>query len=298
MPPSRLTLPSNLRPHELRFDALGTRWQIDTAEPIDAAMTTAIADRVESFDRAWSRFRDDSLVARIASSAGEWTLPAEAGDLLDVYRRLYEATDGAMSPLIGRALETLGYDRAYSLRPTGPAIAAPAWDDAIAWDGQTLTTLRPVTLDIGAAGKGYLVDLLTELLVAAGHGDVIVDGSGDIRHAGPLPIRVALEHPGDATKAIGIANVYNGAICSSASNRRVWGDGLHHVIDATTGLPTSRVVATWAIAATGLEADGLATALFFADPARLAEKFDFRFVRMMATGAIESSPNLDGELFL
>lgn len=261
-------------------------------------MTTAIADRVESFDRAWSRFRDDSLVARIASSAGEWTLPAEAGDLLDVYRRLYEATDGAMSPLIGRALETLGYDRAYSLRPTGPAIAAPAWDDAIAWDGQTLTTLRPVTLDIGAAGKGYLVDLLTELLVAAGHGDVIVDGSGDIRHAGPLPIRVALEHPGDATKAIGIANVYNGAICSSASNRRVWGDGLHHVIDATTGLPTSRVVATWAIAATGLEADGLATALFFADPARLAEEFDFRFVRMMATGAIESSPNLDGELFL
>jgi thiamine biosynthesis lipoprotein len=236
-------------------------------------------------------------VSRIATTAGSGSLPTEAVELLDVYRRLYEATDGAMSPLVGRSLETLGYDRTYSLRQSGPAIATPAWEDAIAWDGSVLTTLRPVTLDIGAAGKGYLVDLVTELLVAAGHRDVIVDGSGDIRHAGPSPIRVALEHPLDAKRAIGIATVRNGAICSSATNRRAWGAGLHHVIDATTGLPTTRVIATWAVAATGLEADGLSTALFFADPSRLAERFEFQYVRMLATGAIEFSPNLDGELF-
>ena len=290
-------MPGSARPHELRFDAIGTGWQIDTDTPITPELEAAIADRVERFDRAWSRFRDDSLVARIASTPGRWTLPEEAGELFEVYRRLYEATDGAMSPLVGRALETLGYDRTYSLRPSGAATPAPAWEDAIAWDGSALTTLRPVTLDIGAAGKGYLVDLLTELLVAAGHRDVIVDGSGDIRHVGPTPIRVALEHPGDARRAIGVAVVQNGAICSSATNRRAWGNGMHHVIDATTGLPATRVIATWAIAETGLQADGLSTALFFADPARLSEHFDFEYVRVLATGAIEFSPNLDGELF-
>ena len=295
--PSRPTLQNSARPHELRFEAIGTSWQLDSDTPIDKPLEASIAALVERFDRDWSRFRDDSLVSRIATAPGSWTLPAEAGPLFDVYRRLYEATDGAMSPLVGRSLETLGYDKEYSLRPTGSAIAAPTWEDAIAWDGTALTTLRPVTLDIGAAGKGYLVDLVTELLVSAGHRDVIVDGSGDIRHAGPSPIRVALEHPLDAKRAIGIASVQNGAICSSASNRRAWGAGLHHVIDATTGLPTTRVIATWAIAATGLEADGLATALFFADPARLAEQFDFEYVRVLATGAIEFSPNLDGELF-
>jgi len=300
MPPStrsRPTLPSKARPHELRFDAIGTSWQLDTAEPIEPRLEATIAARVEEFDLAWSRFRDDSLVARIATSPGSFALPAEAGELLDVYRRLYEATDGAMSPLVGRSLEALGYDRGYSLRASGAAVAAPSWENAIAWDGTTLSTVRPVTLDVGAAGKGHLVDLVTGLLVSAGHGDVIVDGSGDIRHAGPLPIRVALEHPLDAKRAIGVVNVHNGAICSSASNRRAWGAGLHHVIDATTGLPTSRVIATWAIAATALEADGLSTALFFADPARLAEGFDFEYVRVLATGAIEFSPNLDGELF-
>ena len=41
-----------------------------------------------------------------------------------------------------------------------------------------------------------------------------------------------------------IALVHDGALCSSATNRRAWGDGLHHVIDAMTGLPTRDVIAT------------------------------------------------------
>jgi len=254
--------------------------------------------RVESFDRTWSRFRDDSLVARIAAEPGVWRFPAEAPALFELYRRLYTATDGALSPLVGRTLETLGYDRGYSLRPSATPAAVPAWDDAVAWDGEALTTVRPVVLDVGAAGKGYLVDLVTELVVDAGHTDVIVDGSGDLRHNGPEAMRVALEHPLDPSKAIGIALVTNGSICSSATNRRSWGNGLHHVIDATTGVPTSRVIATWAITPTALEADGLATALFFADPAELSTTFDFQYVRMLASGAIEFSPDLEGELFL
>lgn len=294
---SRPTLPRNPYAHVTRFDAIGTGWQLDTVEPITASLRAEIDSRIEVFDRTWSRFRDDSLVARIAATPGHWVFPADAAALFALYRRLYEATDGAVSPLVGAALETLGYDRGYSLRPTGPARPVPAWDDAVAWDGEALDTVRPVSLDVGAAGKGYLVDIVGELLAAAGHETFIVDGSGDIRCWGRDPIRVALEHPGDPTKAIGVVTVTDTAICSSATNRRRWGDGLHHVIDVTTGLPTHHVIATWAIAATGLEADGISTALFFADPARLAEKFDFTYVRMLATGAVEFSPDLNGEMF-
>ncbi|MDP3208571.1 MAG: FAD:protein FMN transferase [Rhodoglobus sp.] len=289
---SRLT-----RSHSLTFDAIGTGWQIDTAEPISPSLRASIAHRIDEFDRVWSRFRDDSLVARISTKAGSYGFPAEAPALFALYRGLYEATDGAVSPLVGSALERLGYDRAYSLKPSGPAALIPSWDEAVAWDGSRLTTLRPVLLDVGAAGKGLLVDIVSELLVAAGHIEAIVDGSGDIRSFGPGPIRVALEHPLDTSKAIGIANVHNGAICSSATNRRAWGAGLHHVIDATTGLPTANVIATWAIAASALEADGISTALFFVDPARLADRYEFTYVRMFSTGRVEFSPNLDGEIF-
>ncbi len=285
-----------MRPNTLSFEGIGTSWQIDSSRPLDAPLVEAIADRVESFDRIWSRFREDSLVTRIGREPGRFELPAEAVELFELYRGLYEATDGAMSPLVGRALEGLGYDAAYSLTPRPDVVRVPAWDDAIAWDGHALTTVRPVLLDVGAAGKGYLVDLLTGLLDEAGHDNYIVDGSGDIRSRVPAAIRVALEHPMDTSKAIGVALV-DGAICSSATNRRAWGERLHHVIDATTGLPTYDVIATWAIAPTALAADGLSTALFFADPSRLAERFDFSWVRMFANGRVEFSPHFDGELF-
>jgi thiamine biosynthesis lipoprotein len=257
----------------------------------------AIAARIEAFDRTYSRFRDDSLVTRVASTAGAHPFPADAGALFDLYRRLYAVTDGAVSPLVGRTLETMGYDRGYSLRPQATVASVPAWRDSLAWDGSALVAVRPVLIDVGAAGKGYLVDIVGALLIDRGIVDFVIDASGDILHSGDAPIRVALEHPLDASKAIGIVNLRGASLCASASNRRSWGEGLHHIIDATTGLPARRVIASWAIADSGLVADGLATALFFAEPARLAEEFDFDFVRMFADGRVESSSGLDGELF-
>jgi thiamine biosynthesis lipoprotein len=279
----------------MHFEAIGTAWQIDTPAPVPGPLEAAIMARIDTFDRTYSRFRDDSLVARVASTSGRHEFPDDAAPLFDTYRRLYGATGGAMSPLVGRSLDTLGYDRHYSLRPSGSAIAAPRWDDAVAWDGRALSTVRPVSVDVGAAGKGYLVDIVGGMLAAAGIPEFTIDASGDILHSG-APIRVGLEHPLDPTKAIGVASV-TGAICASAANRRAWGDGLHHIVDATTGVPTTRVIATWAIAATALEADGLATALFFAEPAALTEVFEFSYVRMLSTGRVEFSPHLDGEMF-
>ncbi|WP_167042997.1 FAD:protein FMN transferase [Salinibacterium sp. ZJ454] len=280
----------------LSFEAIGTRWQIDTPDPLPPAVITALHDRIDRFDRDWSRFRTDSLVARMARTPGRWQLPDDATPLLELYRNLYEATDGAVSPLIGRSLETLGYDRDYSLRPSGPPVPPPRWEDAIAWDGTHLTTVRPVSVDIGAAGKGYLVDIVGTLLTAAGIPEHLVDAGGDIRHTGSDSIRVALEHPLDPSKAIGVVTLSGRAICASASNRRAWGDGLHHVLDATTGLPTRRVIATWAIADSALVADGVATALFFRDADRL-RSFEFEHVRMFSDGHVEWSQNLTGEVF-
>jgi thiamine biosynthesis lipoprotein len=233
----------------------------------------------------------------VGETAGTHRFPPDAAALFDLYRRLYAVTDGAVSPLVGRTLETMGYDRGYSLRPHSTIAPVPTWEDAFAWNGSELSTARPVVLDVGAAGKGYLVDLVGAVLVEHGIADFVIDASGDILHSGERPIRVALEHPLDATRAIGVVELAEASLCASASNRRAWGDGLHHIIDATTGLPARRVIASWAIADTGLVADGLATALFFSEPARLALEFDFEFVRMFADGRVDSSPGLDGELF-
>jgi thiamine biosynthesis lipoprotein len=279
-------------PAAWRFDALGVPWRIDTEQPIPHAVRTAVSERVEAFDRAWSRYRDDSLVARIAREPGRHRLPAEAAVLLDLYAELYAATGGRVSPLVGGALAASGFGP----RLAGVADAVPLWQHALAWDGTHLDTASPVLLDVGAAGKGLLVDLVSALLAEAGIALSVVDGSGDLRIR-DVPMRIALEHPGDATKAIGIAELSEGALSASAGNRRVLADGRHHVLDAVTGLPVRDVVATWAVAADDLTADGAATALFFdVDPAWL-ERRGVEWVRMLHGGALEASPGFPGEVF-
>jgi thiamine biosynthesis lipoprotein len=280
----------------LAFDAIGTVWRIDADVPLDG-VAPAVHAVIDAYDRTWSRFRADSLVRRMAVHPGRYRLPAEAGPLLDLYRRLHDATVGAVTPLVGRALEHHGYDADYSLVPREGPVEVPAWDDVLRRDGEHVELRAPVLLDVGAAGKGQLVDLVGAVLLEHGIERFVVDAGGDLIHRGGPPIRVALEDPRDATMAIGVVELQDGALCASAVNRRAWAADRHHVLDARTGEPTRRVSATWALAPTALEADGLATGLFFAEPALLQRDFAFSGVRVLADGRAQRTTTLPGELF-
>ncbi|MDM7989736.1 FAD:protein FMN transferase [Arthrobacter sp. zg-Y877] len=287
--------------HTLDFEAIGTQWQLTTAAPLSPGTGGAVTELVESYDRTWSRFRSDSTVARMAETAGRFELPASAAPLLRLFDTLQQLTGGAVNPLVGRSLEVLGYDAAYTFQRSGPSAPAAAWDDTVSWTadgrGTTLTTSAPVTFDIGAAGKGQLVDLVCAVLDEAGHREYVVDAGSDLRHSGGTPLRVALEHPYDATRAIGVLTLADRALCASAVNRRQWGDGLHHVLDARTGSPVDAVAATWTLAPDAMTADGLATALFFTGPEELSRSFTFDYVRMFTDGRADYSPAMAGVLF-
>jgi thiamine biosynthesis lipoprotein len=283
--------------HAWRFEAIGTAWQIDTHEPVAPDVRAEVLDRIEQFDRTWSRFREDSLVAGIAREPGAWPMPDEGRLLLDFFTELNDVTDGAVNPLIGRTLSDLGYDASYSLTASPEPAGVPPWS-SVELSAGVLTTTEPVLLDVGAAGKGLLVDLVAGV-IGRQTPQLTVDASGDLYHGGTTPLRVALEHPLDTTRAIGVAEIDHGdALCASATNRRAWGDGLHHVLDARTGRPTDDVIATWVVVPQScMRADGLATAHFLADPALLMERFQHEFVRMHADGRVLWSPDFPGEIF-
>jgi thiamine biosynthesis lipoprotein len=154
-----------------------------------------------------------------------------------------------------------------------------------------------VGLDIGAAGKGQLVDLLGAELRQHGHNSYLIDASGDLMYSGPDVIRVGLEHPYDPARAIGTVDLAGGALCASAANRRAWGDGLHHVLNGTTGRPVSTAVATWTLAASTMLADALATALFFVPGADLERSFEFSWLTVFSDGSAAYSAGFEGTLF-
>lgn len=199
----------------------------------------------------------------------------------------------------------------------------PVWGRDVRRTGRaTLVTDRPVRLDFGACGKGYLVDLIAGMLMEETSG-LLIDAGGDLRirtdtvgHADTAePITIGMEDPADPTRAVGVACVADGSFCASAPSRRHWRiDGLdgrpidvHHLVNALDGQPARDVAATWAfvtrpagIASTTAEpyptaaADGLATALFVASPSALRAAFAYDCAILNADRTARQSPGFPG----
>lgn len=287
-------------PNQFAFEAIGTHWRVDLPPelppPDAAAILDEVTARVAAFERTYSRFRDDSFTAALARRAGEHRLPADAAPLFTLYRRLYDATAGAFTPLIGQALAEAGYDATYSFQPCA-LTAVPAWDDVMRVEPPLLHLTRPVQLDFGAAGKGYLVDLIAGLLADRGLTEFTVDAGGDLRHfsASGRPLRIGLEHPADPAQAIGVATLGNAALCGSAGNRRRWAN-FHHTIDPRTLASPRGVLATWTVAATAAEADALTTCLFLVSPDQLTTT-TFDYLILNADYTVNKSPGFPAEVF-
>lgn len=281
--------------HKLEFEALGTRWSIETEKPIGTELEAEIAQFIEEFEQTYSRFRSDSFVRRASRSGGRYAIPDGLPELLANYDTLYELSAGAINPCVGSSLEAVGYDDGYSLIP-GAAKVAPNYSKAVRAESHAISIEQGTLLDIGAIGKGYAVDRLADI-VSSAHSVYVIDGSGDMRVQTHENEIIGLEDPRDASNVIGKLEIKEGALCASATNRRAWGSGFHHIIDARTGLPANTdIIATWAVAPSAVVADGLTTALFFARPSKLARYTpDFLYAIMRRDGSVEH--NMKQEVF-
>ena len=177
--------------HKHSFEAIGTSWTIE-GDDIDIEKIKA---RIAEFDKNYSRFREDSLVWKMRTP-GEYTLPDDAKKMFDLYQKLYLLTDGKMTPLIGTVMEQAGYDKDYSLVEK-KLHTPPLWDDAIEYDFPKLTIKQPILIDVGAIGKGYLIDIVGELI----EGNYVIDAGGDIKVKG-ITLTIGLENPDNTNQVV------------------------------------------------------------------------------------------------
>lgn len=288
------------------FEAIGTHWEIEIETKLSQVASTKlyreIAELIEDFDQAYSRFRPDSLVSTMAKEAGQYPLRADFLPLLELYQKLYKLSSGLFTPLVGQFLLEAGYDANYSLQSKKLSKIEPL-EEVLSFDHEKIKLHKAALLDFGAAGKGYLVDLVAELLMKKGLNNYTINASGDIRHSSERgdKIRIGLENPHDPKQAIGVYELGQGSICGSATNRRAWGN-FHHIINPKQLASSTGIHSTWVIVENqekypSMLADALATCLFLVKPETLLQAFHFAYAIYKEDGTMQISNDFTGTIF-
>lgn len=287
---------------QIKFEAIGTHWVLDCFDVENSKTKDLIEEEInlliEEFDKTYSRFRNDSIITKIASKSGIYEFPERDISFLELYEKLYKITDGKFTLLIGRVLEQSGYDKNYSLVPQ-KIDKLPKNSEIFTTNKNVLEIKKPFILDFGGLGKGYLIDLISEIFKKHKIFTFTIDGGGDIlnKTEGTKPIRVGLENPNNFEEVIGVMSVLNQSICASSGSRRKWGK-FHHIIDPTTLQSPENILSTWAIADTTLIADAMATCLFLTSPEKLKKYFKFEYLILNSNFTINKSDGFNAELFI
>jgi thiamine biosynthesis lipoprotein len=288
-----------------RFTALGTYVHLATV----GGRRLDEAERVVRFvlaevDRTCSRFRPDSDLSRVNARPGRRvTADPLLLAALEVAVAVARDTDGLVTPLLGRTLVSLGYDRDFAaLRPAGAAprpptllharpptlplaqpVARPvsrpdAWREIEV--GHDWVRLPPGTaLDLGSTGKAWASDLAVATVAAELGVGALLSLGGDIAVAGDDSWPVEVRERPDAPRADELLWMSGGGMATSSTRVRRWsqdGTARHHLVDPRTGEPAAEVWRT--VTATGPDcvaanaASTAAVVLGDAAPAWLAER--------------------------
>jgi len=269
---------------------MGTRYSVTVLEPAghssDQEKLQLIIDtRLQTLNQQMSTYIDDSELNYLNKTpVGQaFTLSDDLFDVLMMSIELSWLSGGVFDVTVGPLVNLWGFGPQQNEQlPEQAAI-----DRALVGMGyqqlqfniaeSSVSKLKPVSVDLSAIAKGYGVDKIAELLLAAGYSDFMVEIGGELRLQGlsprGRPWKIAIEQPdGSFGKVHRAVTVGSGAMATSGDYRNYFeidGQRYSHTIDPTTGRPiTHKLASVTVITESAAYADGLATAINVMGPER------------------------------
>ncbi|HXF46784.1 MAG TPA: FAD:protein FMN transferase [Burkholderiaceae bacterium] len=289
----------------IEFSAMASRCEIRVCAADEArarAWAEAAIAEVRRIEAKYSRYRADSVVARINAAAGGAAVEvdAETAALLDFGARLYELSGGLFDPTSG--VLRRAWDFAAQRVPRQDEIDALlpliGWRQ-VEWRRPYLRLTRAgMEIDFGGIGKEYAADRAAAAMESHGARRGFVNLGGDVRAFGPQPDgrpwSIGIQHPRAASGVtIGAIELARGAVATSGDYERCFerdGRRFCHILDPRTGWPVTHWQSV-SVAAPVCAAAGACTTIAMLKPVDEALAFlRGQQVQFLAVAA-------DGELF-
>ncbi len=274
---------------------MGTSWSaiLITEEPQDAStlasLQAAVVLEIDRLEDILSTWRPESDLSRWndTSSTEPQQVPEELVAVVRVALAVAQASGGALDPTVAPAVEAWGF-AASAPQPTPPTEGGLALlqerigFERVTTGSTTLSKSHPeLTLDLSAIAKGWAVDRVSDLLVARGYRDTLVEIGGELvargENAAGHPWQLAIERPvrkrsqrpaglEPIERAIHtVIGMRDGALATSGDYRNwriIGGKRVSHTIDPRTLHPIRHRLASVSVMAQDCAtADAWATAL-------------------------------------
>lgn len=244
--------------NKIQKEALGTIITIETNSSIEIINKCFI--EINRIEKKYSRFLDSSFLSKLNKNLNkEIILDRETLNMFKSIKEVENITNNYFDITIKSDLEKLGYDKNLSLKKK---FNFNFLKQNKRYQINNNKIILSKEIDLGGFGKGYAILKVKEILDKNKISYYFINAGGDIFIKSTKKEKIALENPKKKDFVFGEVELDNESICSSSSNRRMWGKNLHHLINPFTRKPQNNINSVFVIHKDPQIADSLCTGLF------------------------------------
>jgi thiamine biosynthesis lipoprotein len=259
------------------FDALGTICSVDAPDGIDSAVLDRAAQIARDVEHSMSAQLPDSDLSLINAQASDHPVKTtpEILDLLGRFLGYSDVFNGLLDPAVLPLVRLWGIGTESARVPSQNEIDSvlPLVDKngIVIKDGAVSFKKPGMGIDLGAIGKGWAADKMSDYLVSKGVKAAIISLGGNLaligRKKDGTDWNVGIRDPyGRNGEYMCIVKVASGSVVTSGIYERYFeqdGKRYHHILDPRTGYPADNGLAGISIfTASSTTADAYSTGVF------------------------------------
>lgn len=296
------------------FDTVITLIGYATSEEAFNEVKTKIFSMLSDYHTLFSIYDDGENNLKALNDQRTIKASAELIDFLSYAVEIYHATNGRTNIAMGAVLSLWHKAREHGTNdpvnaqlPKEEALreAAKHCDiTSLVIDRDTRTvslTDDKASIDVGAIGKGYAVEMIARSLEQEGISGYLINAGGNVRTVGTrgdgTPWRVGIDDPRNE-EYLATLSLTGESLVTSGSYMRYYyvnGKAYHHIISPDTLMPSEGIVSLSVLGKSSAEADALSTALFtlsYEEGLSLLEGFpDVKVLWLLENGEVKTTDN-------